>query len=109
MNPGECYSAELTPDDAKLFLLLPDTDEITVIGLTEKYLSFAAVQQVGLFDSELLIKVPQGGTFAFLSKRKITEAFLDGVSVEPIIRGNIHLIECPPKGEHYIRIRSNRN
>jgi len=109
MDKNERFQIEVEPDGAKLFLLLPQTGEFTILGMIEKYLSFAAIEQVEKFDSELLIKIPQSGTFVFLTQNAISDITMDGVSVTPVIQGDLHLIECPLTGKHCIRIRHSGN
>jgi len=93
---------EVEPDGAKLFLLLPQTGEITILEMIEKYLSFAAIEQVEKYDSELLIRIPQGGTFAFLTKNEISDITMDGVPVTPVIQAGFALKE---KDKVYIRVK----
>ncbi len=95
---------EVEPDGAKLFLLLPKTGKVTVLGLVDKYLSFAAVEELEYLASEVRVKLPQGGMFAFLSTDDVLDVQLDGVSVSPLNRGSLHFVECPVAVKHEIRI-----
>lgn len=109
IRKNEHIDIEIATDDAKLFLLLPKKHEVTVLGLIEKYISFSAIKEIQTIDSDLIIHLGQGGTFAFLSERKLTRVTLDGVLAELTIRGCLHLVECPIQGEHLIRIHDTEN
>jgi raffinose synthase len=105
LNEKERFSVKVEPDGVKLFFLFPRAEEPIMVGLTEKYLAFAAVDRVEKIGSAYLIRIPQGGTFAFLSKNRPEVVLLDGIAVTPRVEGELYQITCSPEQEHRIQIR----
>lgn len=105
LNESERFSVEVAPDEAKLFFLFPRREEPVIIGLTQKYLSFAAVSRVEKIGCEYLVDLPEGGVFAFLSKNRPEEIKLDGSAVTPRVQGEFYQIDCSPEHAHRIQIR----
>ncbi|HEX3027172.1 MAG TPA: Sip1-related alpha-galactosidase, partial [Clostridia bacterium] len=104
LKEKEHFSVDVEPDGARLFLLFPRTEEPAIVGLMQKYLSFAAVNWVEKFGPEYRIQIPQGGTFAFLSKHQPTAVLLDGSTVTPRVKGELYQIECSEESAHRIQI-----
>lgn len=105
LKETERFSVEVDPDGAKLFLLFPRTEEPAIVGLIGKYLSFAAVDRVEKIGFEYLVQIPQGDTFAFLSKNRPEEVLLDGSAVTPQVQDELYQIECSLEHAHRIQIR----
>ncbi|WP_051250418.1 Sip1-related alpha-galactosidase [Paenibacillus harenae] len=61
---------ELQEEQCKLYVLIPVTGGVTPIGLTDKYITSHAVREHRTTDGTTVVKLIEGGAFAFVSERK---------------------------------------
>lgn len=104
LDSESAYNVEVSNDDAELLLLLPKTGDVTILGMTEKYISFAAVDVIENNEKQTIVKVNEKGTFAFISDSDDFEVTLDGESISYTHSGLINKITLPDSDTHIIII-----
>lgn len=77
LSPDAGLPVMLAGNDCDLLLMLPIENTVTVLGILEKYLSVAAVEQLKLSD-RILCKIKQGGTFGFIGQRPAQTVLVNG-------------------------------
>lgn len=84
-----------------LYLFVPVQRAFAVLGLTDKFVGFHAVEEVKETASGFLAVVRQGGVFAFYSRRDVKHCLINGRdrTGELTREGNVYRIECREKGK----------
>lgn len=77
-------------DDFRLYVIVPVINGFAPVGLTEKYISPAAVHQ--LAPGKLLLK--EGGTFAFYSERVPDSVFVNGQRASLYEKNGLYYTDC---------------
>jgi hypothetical protein len=63
------FSYTLSPGEARLFQFIPVNEPVCVIGMTDKYISGAGVQEVRMFEDSCVLQTRCGGTLSLVSER----------------------------------------
>ncbi len=78
----EAYSLTVQPGECSLIQILPADRDVAVIGIVEKYISRACVEEISDDGEEILVRVKCAGTFCFLTQKEIRSICIDGKSAE---------------------------
>jgi hypothetical protein len=63
------FSYTLSPGEARLFQFIPAKGPVCVIGMTDKYISGAGVQEIRMFEDSCVLQTRCGGTLSLVSER----------------------------------------
>lgn len=107
LDAKEAFFVTLEAGDCRLYLFVPAPEGTAVIGLTDKLISFHAVEEVKQTGDEFLAVVKQGGAFAFYSEREVLACRVNGKDrLEELKReGNLYRISCGEEGRLVISVR----
>ncbi|MDR6549857.1 Sip1-related alpha-galactosidase [Paenibacillus qinlingensis] len=95
LEPWECCVFTLQPEACKLFLLVEMKNEVTPIGLLNKYASTHAILKQWRKQGSELIRLREGGRFAFHSEVVPSHVLANGQEQQVIALGNnIYEIAC---------------
>jgi raffinose synthase len=94
MQPEEQFSFTLSPDDAELFLLIPCQPRLTLIGLVNKYIAPAAIEEVRWQGDSCMICLKQGGTFGFVAENAPRDVRVNGEPVKAVQKNGVFYVEC---------------
>lgn len=71
----------LLPGEYRLYLFVPVMDGCSVLGLTDKYVSFHGVEEVKRTKNGFLAVVRECGSFSFHADRKVEKILINGIEV----------------------------
>lgn len=94
LRPGEQILFDLLPNDAELFLLIPHETCVTPIGLADKFISPAAIDDVRWQGDSCFVCLKQGGMFAFVAERAPRHVKLNGERIEAVMKDGVYYVEC---------------
>lgn len=79
---GKGFFYHITPGEAALYQLIPAAEGVTVIGMTDKYISAAGIQKTERLGRRVLIWPACGGELSFLTDRREIQVICHGGRVE---------------------------
>ena len=68
-------------EKVKILELVPEDEDILILGLLDKYIPKAAVDSVHWFKNHCLVKVNCSGSFGFITLKKVKKVYLDNEEV----------------------------
>lgn len=68
----------LEKDGFSLYLFVPEIERTAVLGLTLKYISFHALEEVKYLDNGFLAVVREAGEFSFYTERAVKQVLING-------------------------------
>lgn len=77
LEEGREVAVSLAPEEAELYLLLPD-QEVRIIGLLEKYIGPGCVSRLWEKADSVGVLVTEPGTFGFVTGKKPWQALVNG-------------------------------
>lgn len=99
----------LEANDANLFVLVKKEAAITPLGLVDKYVSTAGIEERIPCKRGELILLKQGGCFGFVSEKPVEEVLCNGEIIEPEMRENgLCLLQVPGMEKPMVEIRYQR-
>lgn len=103
---GEKFSFTLEPDDAKLFLLVPCQKRITVIGLVDKYIAPATIEEIRWQRNDCIIRLKQGGTFCFTVTAEYMprNIFVNSKQAKVVLSDGAFYVECSEDERPIVKI-----
>jgi hypothetical protein len=102
MKRDEAISVKLAPKDYSLVLFLPLKEQVTPIGLINKYMSAHAVKSLRSGNKQTEITLTEGGEFAFYKAQAPKCVLINGADrTEEVVSGDgyfcINLSDCMEK------------
>lgn len=89
------YYFELDKDKVALFVIVPKKGNFTAVGLTDKYLAPATIENIYVGDDMRVVTLAQGGQFGFVSERKVVKVKIESKDVQIISKdNNFYVVEC---------------
>jgi hypothetical protein len=104
-----CLPFNLAENESELFLFIPRMEEITFIGILEKYLSCACIENVWQTKNKAMtwLRVTESGTFGFCYENKPRQIKVNGELCEIKERKeNFYQISLIGSEEYWIEISS---
>lgn len=95
----EKINFQLADQERALFTILPYDQELTLIGLVNKYISPAAIEHVYTYGSHTKLQLYEGGKFAFMSKKEPKKALVNGQEVAIQQENNLYIVDCRDRKE----------
>jgi Alpha-galactosidase len=86
----------LQNEQCKLFLLVPDRGAVTPIGIADKLISSAALEQQWEEGNTTFVRLREGGTFVFASERPPAEVRANGETLKwsPLESASLYAVDC---------------
>lgn len=75
------HTAAFEPGDFGLYLFVPYKEKLAILGLTEKYISFHALEEVKYLPDGFLAVVRESGEFAFYTEKQVKQVLVNGVDL----------------------------
>ena len=102
----ESISVTLDPETCALYLLLPQIEKVTPVGLLEKYISFHAVESVVTGEHCQIVSLREGGTFGFWTEEMVKKVSINGIdSTKELTKdGNLWKIKAESEKQVLITI-----
>jgi hypothetical protein len=97
MRRDERQALELSPGSAELYLFLPESpgDDVTPIGLIDKLVASAAIEEVRRDAHRTVVRLTEGGRFAFALDRAPSEIRVNGVpAASAESAAGLHVVDC---------------
>lgn len=89
------HSFQLGKDKVALFVVVPQKSDFTPIGLIDKYLAPVSIESVYISDNKRFVRLPQGGTFGFVSNRKVTRVRIGKDEMQVMNKeNNFYVVDC---------------
>lgn len=80
MQMHEGFEVSVAPDEYTYYLFLPERNQVTPIGLMNKYMSSHAIMELREKENRTSVLLKEGGVFGFASDNPIKEIFVNGES-----------------------------
>lgn len=77
----------LEKGEFSLYLFVPLKDRTAVLGLTQKFISFHALEEVKHLDNGFLAVVREAGEFAFYTEKNVRQVLINGADQTRLLTG----------------------
>jgi raffinose synthase len=97
MKKDETRDIALEQEESALYFILPKEQSVTPIGLIDKYVSPATFERQYLSENRVVVRVREGGTFAFIAETMPRNVMVNGQKVvcHPLDDNElIYVIDC---------------
>jgi len=91
ITQNEIIQEEINPKHPKLYSIVPIKDDFACIGLVNKYISTAAIEEVIQISNGKLIILKEGGVFSYFCNKKHSLS-VDGIIQKIDLNNKIHQI-----------------
>lgn len=107
MLASERRSIHLGPMGAELYVVVPErSGGVTPIGLVNKLVSPAAIQQVTDYGGQTWIRLREGGRLAFAARKRPSAVSVQGAELTMEEQGSLYIVDCSHlQGELVVEIR----
>lgn len=97
IKKDETRDIALEQEESALYFILPKAQSVTPIGLIDKYVSPATFEKQYSLENRVVVRVIEGGTFAFIAETKPRNVMVNGQEVvcHPLDDNEpIYVIDC---------------
>lgn len=84
----------LDENQVKLFILVPIKDQIAYLGLINKYISTATIEDVFHDEDKDVILLKEGGEFGFVSERAVLYVKMKGKDIPLLNKNGYYIADC---------------
>lgn len=84
----EKFYGTLNAEGYSWFVILPEQEDVTFLGLSEKYAGFTAVEWVSECSNQTTVVLKEKGSVAWMSRRECRSVECDGVDVTAQVQKN---------------------
>lgn len=98
-------SVSLPTDGFGLYLFVPIKNQTAVIGLTEKYISFHALEEVKYMENGFFAVIKEAGEFTFYTEKEVKQILINGRDVTGQLKtsGNLYRITGRDSGKMLVQ------
>jgi raffinose synthase len=97
MNAEERMPLRLQETDAEMYMIVPERSDVTPIGLVDKLVSPDAVVACRQDNNKTVVRLKEGGRFAFAANREPTSVTVNGEMAEWVADSNqpeLYVVNC---------------
>jgi raffinose synthase len=90
----EKLTFKLSDNEVDLYVIIPVIGGITPLGLLNKYISPAAVEDIQVQKNKTLVVLKEGGLFGFAADKKPSGVLVNGVEVAIAEKAGVYIVDC---------------
>lgn len=92
------YIFQMGSRQAKILELVPEEKIITILGMTDKFIAGAGVENTRIFQNICSVKVNCGGTFSFVSRQEADQVYFEGRNIPYTRESDVYTVKVKDEG-----------